>query len=143
MSTSRPAGRTARSLTTCTSGWSKADREIWFGNDGSGLIKTTRIGWSFFTDEQRTRWEASKFPPATESVRPVLCAYGPGGLSGPKDPGLAKLSTNPTELAADLEATRQLTLYGIAHLMGEALVPEQLRRALYEDRRRPARRGDA
>jgi hypothetical protein len=28
----------------------EADREIRFGSDGSRLIKTTQIGWSFFTD---------------------------------------------------------------------------------------------
>jgi hypothetical protein len=109
----------------------EADREIWFGSDGSGLIKTTQIWWSFFTDEQRTRWETTDHPPATESLKPVFDPFGPGGLS-PKGPRLAKLRTDPAKLAADLEVTRELTLFGIAGLMGEALVPEQPRRALYE-----------
>jgi hypothetical protein len=110
----------------------EAGREIWFGSDGSRLIKTTRIGWSFFTDEQRARWEATDHPPASESLQPMFDAFGSGGLSGPKGRRLAKLPTDPAELAADLEATRQLTLFGIAGLMGEALVPGRLRRALYE-----------
>ena len=109
----------------------EADREIWFGSDGSGLIKTTRIRWSFFTEEQRTRWETTEHAPAEEALGPAFDLFAAGRLRG-HGPRLSKLPTEPAELAAELRIKRELTLPGIAQLMGEALVPDGLREALYQ-----------
>jgi hypothetical protein len=87
----------------------EADREIWLGKDGSGLIKTTPIRWSFFLDEQRARWEAAGHPANVESSQPSYFPFGPGGLSN-SHARLSKLPTDPGELAASLEATRRLSL---------------------------------
>lgn len=35
-------------------------REVWFGDDGSGLIRSQRVRSLFFTDEQRLRWRACR-----------------------------------------------------------------------------------
>ena len=73
----------------------------WFGSDGSGLIKSARMRWSFFTEEQRTRWETAKPPEAREDLSPALDLFAPGCLHGHRAM-LSKLPTDPAELAADL-----------------------------------------
>lgn len=110
----------------------EAHREVWFGSDGSGLIKETWIRSSFFTEEQRTRWETAGRHPATrEAPTPSLDLFAVGCLPG-RGPMLAKLSTDPSALATELEARRMLTLHRIGELMGEALVPYELGRALHQ-----------
>ncbi len=37
----------------------QARREVWFGSDGSGLLRSQFVRSVFFDDEQRARWEAS------------------------------------------------------------------------------------
>ena len=59
----------------------EAGHKIWVANDGSGWIKTTRIGWSFFTEQQRAPWEQADHPPATVSLGPSLDSSGPWRLS--------------------------------------------------------------
>jgi hypothetical protein len=108
----------------------EARREIWIGSDGSGLIKSARIGWSFFTDEQRSRWESAGYPPAVEDLSATLDVFAPGCLSGHR-PLLATLPTDRVELSSALAARRKLSVHRIGELMGEALVGFELREALY------------
>jgi hypothetical protein len=109
----------------------EARREIWIGSDGSGLIKSTRIGWSFFTDEQRTRWDSAACPDAVEDLNSTIDLFAPGCLSG-HHAILATLPTDPVELASALAARRKLNVHRIGELMGEALVAFELRQALYQ-----------
>jgi len=53
----------------------EARRQVWFGSDGSGLIRSTRIGWSFFTEEQRVGWEAAVSREAREDRAPAICSH--------------------------------------------------------------------
>jgi hypothetical protein len=106
-------------------------REIWIGTDRSGLIRSSRIKWSFFTEQQRTRWEATPHPEAAEDLSPGIHLFAPGRIGG-RALTLAKLPTDRDELAGALEQQRDLSVRGIGQLMGEALVPVDLRRALYE-----------
>ena len=109
----------------------EARREIWIGSDGSGLIKSARIGWSFFTDEQRTRRESAAYPEAVEDLSSTMDLFAPGCLSG-HHATLATLPTDPVELSSALAARRKLNVHRIGELIGEALVAFELREALYQ-----------
>lgn len=106
-------------------------REIWLGSDRSGLIVSARLGWSFFTDEQRTRWETSPHPDAVEDFTPTMDLFAPGCLSG-LAAKLANLPNDPDDLAAALQEQRRLSVHAIGELMGETLVPDRLRQPLYQ-----------
>lgn len=109
----------------------EARREVWFGSDGSGLIRSTGIGWSFFTDEQRARWKKAPARSAREDLSPAIELYAPGCLSA-RAQFLKTLPIEVDKLAASLAASRRLSVHRIGELMGEALVPSTLRRSLYE-----------
>jgi hypothetical protein len=47
-------------------------REVWFGDDGSGLIRSRRIRSRFFTDEQRRRWQSIPNRSTREATEPSL-----------------------------------------------------------------------
>jgi hypothetical protein len=68
----------------------EAHREVWFGSDGSGLISETWIRSSFFTDEQRQRWESERHRARREDPTPSLDLFAAGCLHG-HGPMLAKL----------------------------------------------------
>lgn len=108
----------------------EAHREVWFGTDGSGLIKEALIRSSFFTDEQRKRWENDQHSAVRDDPTPSLDLFAPGCLHG-HGPLLSKLPSDPSALARELKARQQLTLHGIGQLMGEALVPDGLGHALH------------
>ena len=57
-------------------------REVWFGCDGSGLIRSTRIGSSFFTEEQGASWETEASREAREDRGPAMDLFAPGCLAG-------------------------------------------------------------
>jgi len=109
----------------------EARREVWFGSDASGLIRSTGIGWSFFTDEQRARWKEAPARVAREDLSPAIDLFAPRCL-GALALTLAKLPTDRDKLAGALEKQRRLSVYRIGELMGEALVPATLRQSLYE-----------
>lgn len=109
----------------------EARRQVWYGSDGSGLIRSTQIGWSFFTDEQRERWEAADSREAREDRRPSMDLFAPGCIGGHARV-LEQLPDDVDELAAALGRTRRLSMHRIGELMGEALVPVALRQPLYE-----------
>lgn len=106
-------------------------REIWIGKDRSGLIRSARLGWSFHTDEQRARWQTSPHPEAVEDLSPAIDLFAPGCLHG-YALTLAELPTDSGQLASTLAQQRRLSIHRIGELMGEALVPVSLRRALRE-----------
>ena len=109
----------------------EAHREVWFGSDGSGLMKSTLIRSSFFTEEQRKRWESVRHRAAREDLTTSVDLFAAGCLYG-HGPLLSRLPTDPAALAAKLESGRRLTLHRIGELMGEAVVPDALGRALYQ-----------
>jgi hypothetical protein len=106
-------------------------REVWFGDDGSGLIRSQHIRSVFFTDEQRLRWETMPHRSAREAIQPSLDLFAAGCFHGPRRE-LAQLPTDRTALTHHLRSQRQLTLHAIHQLLGEALVPSQLRQALFD-----------
>ena len=59
-------------------------REVWFGDDGSGLIRSQRVRSLFFTDEQRLRWESMPNGSAREATEPSLDLFAAGCLHGPR-----------------------------------------------------------
>ena len=109
----------------------EANREVWFGSDGSGLMTETWISSGFFTEEQRKAWPTAQHRAAREDPTPSMSLFAPGCLPG-HGPMLSKLPVDTSALASKLEARRMLTLHGIGDLIGEALVPDLLLRRLYE-----------
>lgn len=108
----------------------EANREVWFGSDGSGLMTETWIRSSFFTEEQRKAWQTVRHRAAREDPTPSMDLFAAGCLPG-HGPMLSKLPVDASALASQLEAQRMLTLHGIAGLIGEALVPDLLLRVLH------------
>jgi len=108
----------------------QANREVWFGSDGSGLMTETWIRSSFFTEEQRKAWQTVRHRAAREDPTPSMDLFAAGCLPG-HGPMLSKLPVDASALASQLEAQRMLTLHGIAGLIGEALVPDLLLRVLH------------
>lgn len=109
----------------------EAHREVWFGSDGSGLMKSTLIRSSFFTEEQRKRWDSVGHRAAREDLTTSMDLFAAGCLYG-HGPLLSRLPTDPAALTAQLESGHRLTLHRIGELMGEAVVPDALGRALYQ-----------
>lgn len=108
----------------------EARREVWIGEDRSGLIRSARLGWSFFTEQQRERWRSALAQEQRESLGVSMDLFAPRCLAGLSE-FVAALPHDPVELAAALDATRGLDMHTIRELMGEVLVPEQRRRELY------------
>jgi hypothetical protein len=106
-------------------------REVWFGDDGSGLIRSQHIRSLFFTDEQRLRWESMPNRSAREATEPSLDLFAAGCFHGPRKE-LSRLPTGRGELEDYLRARRQLTLNGIHQLCGEALVPSGVRQVFVD-----------
>ena len=106
-------------------------REVWFGSDGSGLLTETWVRSTFFNEQQRERWQTADSRAAREDPTPSTDLFAANCWHG-HGPFLSTLQTEPAALAKRLEERRQLTLHGIGDLIGEALVPEGLLRALYE-----------
>lgn len=106
-------------------------REVWFGDDGSGLIRSQHIRSRFFTDQQRLRWESLPTRRAREAVGPSLDLFAAGCLPGPRRE-LSHLPSERAELESYLQSRRQLTLHGIHQLIGEALVPTAQRHLLFD-----------
>jgi hypothetical protein len=72
----------------------EAHREVWFGSDGSGLMKSTFIRSSWFTEEQRRRWESVPNLAAREDPATFMDLFAAGCLFG-HGPLLSKLPTDP------------------------------------------------
>ena len=108
----------------------EADREVWFGSDGSGLMTEAWIRSTFFTEDQRKAWQTAQHRASREDPTPSMDLFAPGCLPG-HGPMLSTLPVDPSALASTLEARRMMTLHSIGDLIGEALVPDRLLRALH------------
>jgi hypothetical protein len=106
-------------------------REVWFGDDGSGLIRSQHRRSLFFTDEQRLRWENLPNRAAREATEPSLDLYAAGCFHGPRRQ-LSRLPRARHELEDYLRDRRHLTFHGIHQLIGEVLVPEGLRQVFVD-----------
>ncbi len=106
-------------------------REVWFGDDGSGLIRSHHRRSLFFTEEQRRRWEDGRNQAAREATGPSLDLFAAGCFHGPRRE-LARLPATRAELEDHLRAHRRLTLHHIQQLIGEALVPKELRQVFVD-----------
>jgi hypothetical protein len=110
-----------------------SQREVWFGSDGSGLIRSTSGPANFFTEEARARWEAAGSPRLTHGPSIDLCA--PGCMPGPRA-RRARLARHRDGLEAALSSRQPLTLHTVQELLGEALVEPEFCWDVYEIARR-------
>ena len=106
-------------------------REVWFGDDGSGLIRDQKMRSTFFTEQQRRAWETNSHTTRRDSCEVTLDIFRPGEFFGPRRQ-LARLAADPQSIVDALDRTRSLNLSGIHQLVGEALVPATLRQTLFE-----------
>lgn len=106
-------------------------RDVWFGDDGSGLIRSHHRRSVFFTDEQRRRWKDTRNRSAREAPGPSLDLFAAGCLHGPRRE-LSRLPAARGELEDYLRTRRRLNLHGIHQLIGEALVPRERRPVLFD-----------
>lgn len=100
-------------------------REVWFGSDGSGLLRSHFVRSVFFDEDQRARWEASAGGAGQTSKEPSDDLFAPGCWGGPRAQ-LAAISRHGSVREA-LERRKPVTLHAIKQLIGEALVPESQR----------------
>lgn len=108
----------------------QAGREVWFGSDGSGLLRSHFIRSVFFDDQQRARWEASDRGARESSAEPSTDLFAPNCWNGPRAE-LAAISGHRS--VQDLLGRRQpLALHTIKQVIGEALVPESLRKTIFD-----------
>jgi hypothetical protein len=110
----------------------EAKREVWFGGDGSGLSRSQFVRSVFFNDDQRTHWEASDRGQRSlaGSPEPSDDLFAPGCWGGPRAQ-LAKISADRS--VEDVLGRRgPLTLNTIKQAVGEALVPEPLRKTIFD-----------
>lgn len=105
-----------------------SQREIWIGDDGSGLIRESGGPASFFTDEGRAQWQAAGSP--SLEYGPAIDLFAPGCLGG-SGARWARLRLDPDGLQAALikYATH---LHEVQELLGEAVVAADLCRAAYD-----------
>ena len=110
----------------------EAKREVWFGGDGSGLSRSQFVRSVFFNDDQRARWEASDRGSRSlaGSRKPSDTLFAPGCWGGPRAE-LAKISVDRS-LEDVLGRRGPMTLHTIKQVVGEALVPEPLRKAIFD-----------
>ena len=107
----------------------QARREVWFGSDGSGLLRSHFIRSVFFDDEQRVRWEASDRGARETSGEPSKDLFAPNCWNGPR----AELAAIRGRSVQDvLGRRRPLALQTLKQVIGEALVPRSLRKTIFE-----------
>jgi hypothetical protein len=108
----------------------QARREVWFGSDGSGLLRSQFIRSVFFDDDQRARWEASDRGTRETSGEPSMALFAPNCWNGPR----AELAAIPEHRSVQdvLGRRKPVTLHTIKQVIGEALVPESLRATIFD-----------
>jgi hypothetical protein len=104
-----------------------SEREIWVGDDGSGMIRSTSGPATFFTDEGRSAWEAAGSPQLEGG--PSIDLFAPDCLGGSqaRRSGLTRDPDGP-----DAALTRYVKrLHDAQELLGEGVVSEDLCAAAY------------
>jgi hypothetical protein len=108
----------------------EARREVWFGSDGSGLLRSHFVRSVFFDDEQRARWEASDRGAREPAPGPSTDLFAPNCWRGPRAE-LAAISSDRS--VHDVLARRRApALHSIKQVIGEALVAESLRKPIFD-----------
>jgi hypothetical protein len=103
-------------------------RCIWVGSDGSGLIREIAGPYSFYTPEGKVRWEAAGSPALRDGLSEDV--FGPGGLRGTAS-RLAAGRDDPATASALLKARPPRSLHDVSELLGETIMPADVRRAVY------------
>lgn len=105
-----------------------SQREIWIGDDGSGMIRGSGGPVSFFTDEGHARWQAAGSP--SLEYGPSIDLFAPGCLGGSRA-RRARLSRDPEGLQAAL-VKYATHLHQVQELLGEGVVAADLSRTAYD-----------
>lgn len=103
-------------------------RWIWVGADGSGLIREIAGPYSFYTPEGKVRWEAAGSPALREGLSDDV--FGPGELRGTAS-RLAAGRDDPATASALLKARPPRSLHDVSELLGETILPTDIREAAY------------
>ena len=103
-------------------------RWIWVGADASGLIREIPGPYSFYTPAGKARWEAAGSPPLREGLSDAV--FGPGGLRGTAS-RLAAGRDDPATASAVFDARPLRSLHDVSELLGETIVPADVRQAAY------------
>jgi hypothetical protein len=103
-------------------------RWIWVGADGSGLIREIAGPYSFYTPEGKVRWEAAGSPPLREGLSDDV--FAPGGLRGTAS-RLAAGRDDPATAPALLKARPPRSLHDVSELLGETILPTDIREAVH------------
>jgi hypothetical protein len=108
-------------------------RWIWVGADGSGLIREIAGPYSFYTPAGKVRWEAAGSPALREGLHDDV--FRPGGLRGTAS-RLAAGRDDPATASAVLDARPLRSLHDVSELLGETILPTDVRQAAYGIARR-------
>jgi hypothetical protein len=103
-------------------------RWIWVGADGSGLIRETAGPYSFYTPEGKVRWEAAGSPPLREGLSDDV--FAPGGLRGTAS-RLEAGRDDPATAPSLLKARPPRSLHDVSELLGETILPTDIREAVH------------
>lgn len=104
-----------------------SQREIWVGDDGSGLIRESSGPVSFFTDEGRAQWQAAGSP--SLEYGPSMDLFAPRCLGGSRA-RRARLRRDAEGLQAAL-VKYSTHLHAVQELLAEGVVEADVTRAAY------------
>src|ERR1700684_1228159 len=105
-----------------------SQREIWVGEDRSGMIRGSSGQVSFFTDEGRAQWQAAGSPSLEHG--PGISLFAPGCLGGSRA-RRGRLARDPDGPQAALTKYTR-SLHEVQELLGEGVVAADLCRATYD-----------
>jgi hypothetical protein len=98
------------------------------------MIREIAGPYSFYTPEGKIRWEAAGSPALREGLSDDV--FGPGKLSGIACRQAAAGRDAPAPAEAVFEARALRTLHDVSGLLGETMLPAQVRQSAYETARR-------
>jgi hypothetical protein len=104
-------------------------RWLYVAADGSALIREIAGPYSFFTPDGKARWEAAGSPLLREGLNDDV--YGPGRFSGTQS-RLVAGRHDPATASALLAARPPRTLKAFDALLGETILPADVRQTCYE-----------
>jgi hypothetical protein len=108
-------------------------RWIWVGADASGLIREIAGPYSFYTPAGKACWEAAGSPALREGLHDDV--FRPGRLRGTASQ-LAAGRDDPAAAPAVLDARPPRSLHDLSELLGETILPTDVRQAAYGITRR-------